>query len=798
MATDREFERIYHRTLTIGSPVPRVDAYDKVTGAEKYAADYYSPDMLWAGVKRAGAPHARLMSINLSNARRHPGVHSILTYADIKGANRQGVIRKDQRVLADEKVRHCGDAVALVLAESQEALSSALDLIELELEPLPAVFDAEQAIQDGAPRVHDDHPGGNVLIEGHLKTGEGEDAQNGCDVMVEASFKTPRQEHAYLETEAGWAQVGDDGRLTIVCSTQTPFRDRMEVAEALGLEPTAIRIIAPYPGGAFGGKDGVTVQSLLGLAALHAGGRPVKMWWDRESSFLASTKRHAAAMYYRLGAKTDGSLHYLGVRLYLDTGPYDLLGGVVLTQALEHSGGPYRIPNVVLDGWCAYTNNPIGGAFRGFGVPQVTAAMEQVMDMLSEKLGMDPLELRRKNAVKRGEKNCVGKTLVHSTGVLDCLDVAASHRLWKEREAWKSSAGPFNRRGVGISAVMQASGYGPVVPDVANAKIELTSEGTIRVYCGVVDMGQGSASTNLQIVGSILGQDSARIELIQPDTDRTLPSGSASASRCTYSFGNALIGAAQTLKERIIRRAADFLMAPDADHFVLAPGAVRYLRTGQEMPLSVLARFLNESERIAVHRFRAPVAGEILPVGENLRLHGFPHTLFSYGVHVAWVAVDELTGAVSVEKYLAVSDCGTIINPQNYEQQIQGAISQGIGFALSEEFEVKDGRVVTSNLSTYLIPTSVDVPEIESVPVQLYEQTGPFGLKGVGEIAMNGPLPAVANAVADACGMRVITPPLTPERVLEAWSRKGLADRADGPASDEDSEFRHPNPLPEG
>ena len=212
-------------------------------------------------------------------------------------------------------------------------------------------------------------------------------------------------------------------------------------------------------------------------------------------------------------------------------------------------------------------------------------------------------------------------------------------------------------------------------------------------------------------------------------------------------------------------------MAPDTDHFVLAPGAVRNLQTGKEMPLSLLAQFLNESERIAVHRFRAPVAGEIMPVGENLRLHGFPHTLFSYGVHVAWVEVDELTGAVSVEKYLAVSDCGAIINPQIYEQQIHGAISQGIGFALSEEFEVQDGRVVTSNLSTYLIPTSVDVPEIESVPVQLYEQTGPFGLKGVGEIAMNGPLPAAANAVADACGVRVLTPPLTAERVLDALSR---------------------------
>lgn len=765
MTVDRDFERIYRGTLAIGSSVPRVDAFDKVTGRQIFAADYYSPDMLWAGVKRAGIPHGRVEYLHVERAASLAGVHAILTHEDVRGSNRQGVVRKDQPVLCNDKVRHCGDAVALVLAESKEVLRQALDLVGVGLEPLPAVFDAEQAMKEGAPLVHEDHEAGNILLEGHLKTGAGEDARDECDILIEACFKTPRQEHAYLETEVGWAQMGDDGRLTIVCSTQTPFRDRAEVAEALGLKYTDIRIIAPYPGGAFGGKDGVTVQSLLGLAALHSGGRPVKMWWGREESFVCGTKRHAATMYYTLGAKSDGSLHYLKVRLYLDTGPYDHLGGVVLALGLEHSGGPYRIPNVVLDGWCAYTNNPVGGAFRGFGVTQVTAAMEQMMDMLAEKLGMDPLNLRLRNAVKTGDRNFVGKTLVNSTGVTECLEVLAAHPLWKEKDAWKSSADTFKKRGVGIAALMHASGYGPFVPDFANAKIQLTEQGKVRVYCGVVDMGQGNASTNLQIVGSILGQDAAHIELVQPDTDRTLPSGSASASRCTYTFGNALIGAAGILKERILQRAADLLMAPDAKHFALVPGSVRHLRDGRELPLSLVAQYLNESERIAVYRFRAPVAGEVMPVGEDLRLHGFPHTLFSYGAHLAYVEVDELTGKVSVERYLAVSDCGTVINPQVYEQQIHGGIAQGVGFALSEEFQVKEGRVLTPGFSTYLIPTAADVPEMESIPVQLYEQTGPFGLKGVGEISTNGPLPAISNALFDALGAREGEYPLTPERV---------------------------------
>jgi len=756
--------------LSIGTSAPRADAYAKVTGTERFAADYYGFDLLWAGVKRAGVPHARLKSIDTSHAEQAPGVVCVLTHRHINGANRQGVIRKDQPVLVDNKVRHCGDAVALVVAEDKKSLAQALELITFDLEPLPAVTDPEAALVAGSVLVHEDHPGGNVLLAGDQSTGIGEAAADECDVLVEGCFRTPRQEHAYLETEAGWAQVQEDGKLAIVCSTQTPFRDRAEVAEALGLDLSGVRIIAPYAGGAFGGKDGVTVQTLLGLAALHADGRPVKMWWSREESFLAGTKRHPATMFYRLGAKSDGTLHFISVRLYLDTGPYDHLGGVVLALALEHAGGPYRIPNAVLKGWCVYTNNPIGGAFRGFGVTQVTAAIEQMMDMLAQRLDMDPLELRLKNAVRQGDRNCVGKTLVTSTGIVECLEGLKRHPVWTERDAWKSASGPFKRRGVGIAALMHASGYGPVVPDFANAKVDLTREGTFRVYCGVVDMGQGNAATNAQIVGAILGQEAGRIELVLPDTDLTLPSGSASASRCTYTFGNALAGATRILRARILQRAADLLMVRNTEEVALIPGAVRCLRTGREIPLQRLAEFFGDVERVATDHFRAPVAAEAetLNPDVNLRLHGLPHTLFSYGAHAAWIEVDELTGGIEVKRYVALSDCGTVLNSQIYEQQIQGGIAQGLGLALTEEFLVNEGRITTPDFFTYILPTATDVPEIESIPVEIHEATGPFGLKGVGEIAVNGPLPVVANGVADACGVRIFSAPLTPERVRSA------------------------------
>jgi len=760
------------KSLEIGRPIPRVDAYSKTTGQERYAADYYGENLVWAGVKRAGIAHALIKDIHIDDAKTLPGVISILTHKDIQGSNRQGMIRKDQPVLADNKVNHCGDAVALVLAEDKASLHKALDLITLDLEPLPGIFDPEKAIGEGAPLVHEGHPQGNVLFKGVLETGDIEIGFKECHAVVEACFELPHQEHAYLETEAGWAILKENGQLKIVVSTQSPFRDRSEVAEALGINVEKVRIIAPYCGGAFGGKDGVTVQTLLGLAVFHCPGRPIKMWWDREESFLASPKRHPARLYYRLGVKPDGALHALDVRFYYDTGPYDHLGGAVMALGLEHACGPYRISNVSLKGFCVYTNSPIGGAFRGFGVPQVTAAMEQMMDMMATQLGLSPFEIRKRNAIRCGDKNPIGISVTGSTGFEECLKTLEEHYLWKKRNEWKSKAGPFKKRGVGIASVMHGMGYGPVVPDFANAKIELTREGKFRVFSGVVDGGQGNASTYLQIAGAILNQDMAHMELVLPDTESALPSGSASASRTTSTFGNALIGAAQSLKHRVLQRAAIYFMAKEIKEVDLIPGGVNHFTTGKEIPLSEMFHILDDSEKVAAYTFTAPTAKENPTEDQNLRLHGVPHLIFSYGVHLCYVEVDELTGNIEVKRYLAVSDCGRIINPQTFEQQIHGGIAQGIGYALCEEFIVKEGRVRTPDLATYIIPTALDVPEMDSIPLESYEPTGPFGLKGAGEISIDGPLPAIANAVADACGVRLFRSPFTPERVLKALKER--------------------------
>ena len=514
----------------IGEEMIRPDAWTKVTGREKYAADYYADDFLWAGVRRSDTAHGILKSIDVEKARLVAGVVAVLTHKDVPAPNRQGVVHKDQPVLADQKVRRYGDALALVLAENKNALKKALKLIEVRIEPLPAVFDPEKALLPGAPLVHEEFPG-NLLAEITLEKGRG---QQGFDddslVVVEGNFEVPRQEHAYLETEAGWAHLDEDGVLVVTASTQSPYRDVAELAAALSLDPDRVRVVAPYLGGGFGGKDGLSVHALLALGVLNSNGRPVKMWWDREESFLAGVKRLPARLAYRLAARSDGKMEALECRLLMDAGAYDHLCGEVLALAVEHAAGPYIIPHVSLHGRCAYTNNPAGGPFRGFGVPQVASSLEQMMDIMAGRLGLEPLAFRRLNAIRRGDVNSVGVTVTLSTGVGECLKQAAAHAWWREREAWKKQAGLFKKRGVGAACLWHGAGYGPVVADYANAKLELTPDGRFLVDAAVSDMGQGNSGACLQIAGDILCQEAGNIDLVLPDTKKTLPSCSSAGS----------------------------------------------------------------------------------------------------------------------------------------------------------------------------------------------------------------------------------------------------------------------------
>ena len=404
-----------------------------------------------------------------------------------------------------------------------------------------------------------------------------------------------------------------------------------------------------------------------------------------------------------------------------------------------------------------------------------------MLDRMAAALGRDPLALRMQNALRRGDRNGAGVTQVHSTGLVPCLEALHRHPLWLDRQTWCDQAGPFKRRGVGVAAVFNAMGYGRGLPDAAIAKVELTPGGAFRLYSAVSDMGQGNATAFVQMAGQVLCQEAAGLELVQPDTDLALPSGSSSAGRTTYTYGNALIRACQAMRDKLLHRAALLLMADEPAALVLLPGRVRHRRTGREVTLTQIAAMLPEGDRFSIEQFVMPVSQEVPETGKDFFI-GFPHCFFAYAAHLASVEVDELTGKVEVCRYLAATDGGQVLNPDTFTQQVQGAIAQGIGYALSEELLVQDGRVLNADFTRYILPTSLDIPDIESLAVATVEDTGPFGMKGIGEVGINGPLPAIAGAIEQALGVRMNQAPLTPPRVLAALEARAGAGSGGGAA----------------
>jgi len=752
--------------MTTTSP-PRADALAKATGREHYSADMTPPGCLFAGVKRAGIPSGLIKAVHMRSARAVPGVVAVLTRSDVPGSNRQGIVHKDQPVLCGRLVRHCGDPVALVVAKSRKALAEALSLVHADIEPTPGVFDPLSALGPDAPLVHPGREGGNLLSRGLMEKGDALSALKTCEAVVSGRFETPMQEHAFLEPPNGLARMTPSGVLDMTVSTQAPFRDRFEIAHALGLDARRIRVRAPYLGGGFGGKDGATVQCLLALAALRVPGRWIKMVWSRGETFLAGYKRHAAMVDVCLGADANGVLRALTCFMHFDAGPYAHLSTEIMALGMEHAGGPYRIPYTRIEGVCAHTNNPVGGAFRGFGVLQANFAMERSMDFLAARLGRDPGELRRLNALRPGETNAVGVTVEQGTDVAACLDAAMAHPFWTMRETWKKQAPPFVRRGVGITAMHNAMGYGRGLPDHAAAKLELTRQGTFRIYNSVPDMGQGNASAFVTLAATALSQPPEAFALIQPDTAICPPAGSSSASRTTYTFGNALLGACRAMADKLKARASLVLLCDEPDRLELVHGAVSDPATGGSVPLAALGGFLSRDDRMCVDQFIMPVVQNPPDTGREFRF-GFPHRFYSSGACLCGIEADELTGRVRLRVCLITTACGRVLSRVGVEQQLQGAAAQGLGLALFEDLAVENGYIRAKDLSTYLIPTALDLPDIVCLALDDDEPSGPMGLKGVGEVGIHGPGPAVAQALEDAVGLVATRLPITPEEVLTA------------------------------
>ena len=752
-----------HGLSVVGQAKPRADAVAKVTGAAIYSDDVNFPGMLWGATLRANIPHALIKQIDTSRAKALPGVHAVLTHEDVPGRKNHGLVTIDWPALCYDKVRYVGDAVAIVAADTLDIAKSALKLIEVEYEPLPVVDTPEFAHQPDAPHVHEQ---GNLLK--HIKVAKG-DVEQGfaeADFVIERKYHTASTEHAFLEPECSVGRVTPEGRYEIYVGSQISYQDREQVAAAMGVPESQVRIIGTLIGGGFGGKEDIMGQIHVALLA-KATGRPVKMLYTRHESLIAHPKRHATTITVKLGAKKDGRLVAAKAELYGDTGAYASLGEKVLTRATTHANGPYDVPNAKSDCFAMYTNNVPAGAFRGFGVTQSCYAVENTVDELAEALKIDPLELRKMNALRVGSSTNTGQILSESVGLDECFDKVVE--AMKADEAART-AEPFvygrpwqvgnKRYAWGIAVGYKNTGLGGGADDCAAAEVEVYNDGTAEVRTSSAEIGQGLPGVLAAVAAEELGLPIEQVKVLLSDTDLTPNGGPTTASRQTFVSGNAARHAASSMREVMAQVASEHLdAAPDQLKF--SNGKVEY--AGRSASFAEVVQWMEAEGRATklTYEYTAP---ETKPLGQG----GDMHVAFSYATHAALVEVDVDTAQVKVVKVIAAHDVGRAINPLALQGQIDGGVVMGIGNALTEEFPHEQGVPWAQWLARYKMPSIKHVPEIKSFIVEHEVSSGPFGAKGVGEISSIPITPAITNAIYNAVGVRIRRLPVDQDSLLRA------------------------------
>lgn len=752
----------------VGKPLRRVDALGKATGATVYAGDFFMPHMLHARVFRSTEPSARIRRLDVSRARALPGVACVLTaedlpdsrlITDIPGQTGQRIRKGSEApVLASDRVRYVGEPIALVAAETPEIAERALELIEIEYEPLPGVFDPIEAMKPGAPVVYEPD---NIVARWKIRKGDVRAGMEMADLVVENTYRVPFVDHAYIEPEGGVAWVDERGVINIRVSTQVVEHFR-SIARAVGVPHNKIHIIGTMLGGGFGGKEDITVEIFLALLAKHTR-RPVRLVYTREESLIAHSKRHPFIITHRTGVRRDGRITAAEIEMISDAGAYPYLSPYVLLYAVVMATGPYRIPNVRVDGVTVATNNPFTSAFRGFGGPQAAFAYEQQMDEIARALDMDPLEFRRINYLRTGDQTATGQVIESAVW----LEETASRALEALGEKTPDQ-GPV-KIGWGFASYFQSYGRITWLHDTSQAWVGLELDGTVVVRSGIPELGAGQVNSLAQIAAEVLGVPLEQVTVYSTDSALTPLAGTSTATRGLYMSGNAVLQAASTVRRVLLDRASKHFEEPP-DNLDLADGRVFVRgRPEESMPLAELVRMC-AAEGLPLSNlalFKAPFTDPLDP--ENLQGRVFPD--FTFGAHAVEVAVDTETGQVRVLKNVACHDVGRAINRAAVEGQIEGGSFQGLGYALLEEYVVKEGRPQSVTLSEYLIPTSMDFVPTKAIVLESGTGLGPFGAKGIGEPPLTPVAAAVANAVADAIGVRVRELPITPERVLEALKR---------------------------
>ena len=746
---------------TIGKNILRIGAVERLKGEPIFSADMELEDPLTLKVLRSTRAHARIVKIDIESALQVKGVVRVFTASDVPGNNLTGIINKDRPLLVSDKVRFVGDAIALIAAENEEAAEKGVNAINVVYEDLPAVFDPEEALKDSAPKIHEK---GNLLFTRKVKKGNIDKAFENCQAVVEKTYQTSCLEHTYLEPDAGAGYVERDGTIVIFASTQNPHYDHSDVVSILGVEDEKVRIIQAATGGGFGSKLDLNVQGFIGLALYHLK-RPVRYVYSREEAFLATAKRHPLTMIVKTGADSKGRLLAMRARIICDTGAYASYGIAVASRSAVHATGPYEIENVDIEALCVYTNKPFSGAMRGFGAPQMAFANESQMDLLAKELNMDPLEIRRVNIFKQGSETATGQKLTESVGILECLD--AIQPYYKDAmKNWRTAeSSPFKRKGVGIGAMCYGIGN-TGMRNPSTARVEMDPAGSVTLYTGCADIGQGSTTVLAQIVAETLGLETDAIQLVVGDTKYTTNAGATSASRQTYISGNAVKEAAEKLRELLMTGAVDVLKVGKASLMLDSGFVADSNDNAKRVSFSKLAtRSYKKGLPFVCQGYFDP---ETVPLDTETG-QGVPYSTYAFACHMAFVTVDTMTGEVSVEKIVAAHDVGKAIYPEGVIGQICGGVAMGIGFALMEDY--MHGQ--TESMKDYFIPTCKDMPEVIPIIVESREPTGPFGAKGVGEPALIPTAPAILNAINDALGERIYSLPANLERVLEASIKSG-------------------------
>jgi len=742
---------------SLGKPINRIDALAKVKGEALYPGDINLPNQVFMKILFAHRPHAIIKRIDTSEAEVLEGVLAVFTAKDVP-VNEYGLIMPDQPVLCGpgslkpfaDRVRFVGDQVAVVVAETEEIATRARDLIRVDYEDLPVLTDPVENMKEGAILLHPDRES-NVFCHFRIRKGDVEEAFKQADVIIEQEYHTPAQEHAYLQPEAGLSYIDENECITVNVAGQWVHEDQHQIAHALDLPLEKIRVIYPAIGGAFGGREDMSVQIVLALATwkLHLRGidRPVKIIWSREESIIGHHKRHPYILHTRWGATKEGKVIATEVEIVADGGAYAYTSTKVLGNATLMCSGPYGIPNVKVDSYAVYTNNLPGGAFRGFGGPQGAFEAESQMNHLAEALGMDPVEIRLRNVLHEGDLLSVGTPLPKGVSMPQVIEQCAQKAgwlLWKDESGStkakriptnsfiKASSSPNLKRGLGFAAAFKNVGFSFGFQDRCWATVELHGDVEIErviVYHAAAEVGQGIHTILLQMAAEVAGVSVDKVQLIVSDTAHTDNSGSVSASRMTFMSGNSIRGAVEAALQKW---------------------------QAEERPA------------IATYEYLAPKTTPYDPETG----HAEPNFAYGYVAQAVSIEVDTDTGLIRILDVISANDVGKAINPQQVQGQIEGGVVMAAGYTIQENFVQKDGFVQTQQLSTYLIPTILDIPErIESLILEYPDPRGPWGARGMGEMPFLPLAPAIIAAIHDATGVWFNEFPLTPDRVLRGLGK---------------------------